>query len=51
MELAVKYADQLATLKELGLPDDKTEADMLEMLDLAAGDVQNAYQFLNTSDE
>ena len=37
-------------LKALGLPEDKTEADMLEMLDVATGDVQNAYQLLSTGD-
>lgn len=51
VELAIKYANELATLKELGLPNDKTEADMLEMLDLAAGDVQNAFLFLSNGEE
>ena len=45
-ELAVKYANELAMLKGLDVPTDKTDADMLEMLDVAAGDVQNAYQLL-----
>ena len=49
-ELAVKYANELEMLKALGLPEDKTEADMLEMLDVATGDVQNAYQLLSTGD-
>jgi hypothetical protein len=44
--LAVKYADELAMLRALDVPADKTEADMLAMLDMADGDVQNAYQFL-----
>ena len=51
MELAVKYADELATLKALGLPEDKTEADMLEMLNLTTGDVQNAYQLLSNDEQ
>lgn len=45
-ELAAKYANELELLKGLDLPPEKTEADMLDMLDVAQGDVQNAYQFL-----